>query len=237
MLLSNNDIKRGLLNAKQLAIHPLKVENIKGSSINLTASKCAWNLKDNNSAYVVERNKIVIPPNNSVCIVTNEAIWISRRIAGTYHSRVTLVSKGFANISTTLDPQWYGLSLVTLNNLSSSEVEIPVGSSIASIMLYFLKTPATKGIIENQASRPEIYTKFNTTQEEEDFLTAEWHKSYNNLVNSMLSSLSYENLYKDRTKFRRSFSTFLGHNLVATLAGGLIATVVGSIILYFLGMK
>ena len=38
LLLSNNDIKRELYNANNISIHPLNVDNIKGSSINLTAS-------------------------------------------------------------------------------------------------------------------------------------------------------------------------------------------------------
>lgn len=73
MLLSNNDIKRELIKAKNLAIYPLKLENVKGSSLNLTASKHAWRVSDKKSAVV--NNKIIIPPNDTVCIFGEEAIW------------------------------------------------------------------------------------------------------------------------------------------------------------------
>lgn len=70
MLLSNNDIKQELIKAKNLAIHPLKLENVKGSSINLTASQYAWNIGDKKTAVTKDQKKIVIPPNNTVCIFT-----------------------------------------------------------------------------------------------------------------------------------------------------------------------
>lgn len=236
-MLSNNDIKRELIKSKNLAIHPLKVENIKGSSINLTASKYAWNLKDNNSAYFKRDNVIVIPPNETVSIYTEEGIWVSRRIGGTYHPRVSLVAKGLSNISTTLDPQWYGLSLVTVTNQSSDKVEIPVGQAFVSVMLYYLKTPATKGVSENLASRPDISAKFQKTHEEDVYLSNQWHRSHEALANSMLSSDSYKELYKNKTKYRRKISNFFGHNFVSGLAGGLVATVIGGIILYLIGIK
>ncbi|MFD5853878.1 hypothetical protein ACFWGC_27570 [Cytobacillus pseudoceanisediminis] len=237
MLLSNNDIKRELIKAKNLAIYPLKVENIKGSSINLTASKYAWNISDKKSAVTENDKKIVIPPNSTVCIFTEEAVWVSRRIGGTYHPRVSLVSKGLGNISTTLDPQWYGLSLVAVNNPTSNTVEIKVGEAFVSVMLYYLKTPATKGIIENQASRPDIYSRFTISDDEEIFLAEQWHRNHHGIVTKMLNSESYQYLYKDKMKFLTSISNFFGHNFIAGVLGGLITTIIGGIIIYYLGMN
>jgi|SRR5699024_8983949 len=190
MLLSDNDIKRELINAKNIAIYPLKLENIKGSSINLTAGKYAWKTSDEQSA--VKDNKIIIPPNDTVCIVTEEAIWVSRRIGGTYHPRVSQVSKGIGHISTTLDPQWHGLSLVAVSNPTSNPIDIRVGDAFVSIMLYYLKTPATKGIIENQASRPDIYRQFHLTDQEDTYLGEQWHRNQQGIVDRMVKSESYQ---------------------------------------------
>lgn len=237
MLLSNNDIKEELIKAKNLAIHPLKVENVKGSSINLTASKYAWNIGNKKTAVTEDQKKIVIPPNNTVCIFTKEAVWVSRRIGGTYHPRVSLVAKGLGNISTTLDPQWYGLSLVAVNNPTDSPIEIKIGEAFVSVMLYYLKTPATKGIIENQASRPDIYSKFEVSDDEELFLTEQWHRNHHGIVSKMLNSESYQYLYKDKIKFWTKLSNFFGHNFISGVLGGLIVTVIGSLILLFMGIE
>ncbi|MBX9999589.1 hypothetical protein H7S55_05390 [Priestia aryabhattai] len=231
MLLSNNDIKRELIKARNLSIHPLKMENIKGSSINLTASKYAWRVSDKKSA--VANNKITIPPNDTVCIFTEEAVWVSRRIGGTYHPRVSLVSKGLGHISTTLDPQWYGLSLVAISNPTSSPKEIRVGESFVSIMLYYLKTPAPKGIIENQASRPDIYRGFDLSDDEETYLQEQWHRTHQGIVDKMLNSNSYQNLVKDKSKFRRNIGSFFNSNLNSAIIGGLIV----GIILFLLKMN
>ena len=58
-------------------IHPLKLENIKGSSINLTASKFAWRVTNGESA--ISENSITIPPHETVCIYTEESIWGSNQ--------------------------------------------------------------------------------------------------------------------------------------------------------------
>lgn len=65
LLLSDNDIKREEIKGKNIMIYPL---NIKGSSINLKASKYAWKVSDRETAII--EDKIVIPPNEAVCIYT-----------------------------------------------------------------------------------------------------------------------------------------------------------------------
>ncbi|MEY8757790.1 hypothetical protein AB9M93_25420 [Peribacillus frigoritolerans] len=222
MLLSNNDIKRELIKTKNISIHPLLVENIKGSSINLTASAHAWDIKSKLSVVSENKKKIIIPAYSTVSIFTEEAIWVSRRIGGTYHPRVSLVAKGLGNISTTLDPQWYGLSLVTVNNTTGYDIEIRVGEAFVSVMLYYLKNPATKGIIDNQASRPDLYSKFKLTEEDEEFLSKQWHRNYHGIVQNMKKSESYLWLVKDKNKYLRDFSVFLAHPVVSAIIGGVI---------------
>ncbi|MBM7691134.1 deoxycytidine triphosphate deaminase [Peribacillus deserti] len=229
MLLSNNDIKREIIKTKNISIHPLIVENIKGSSINLTASPHAWDIKTKESVVNDKKKKITIKANSTVSIFTQEALWVSRRIGGTYHPRVSMVAKGLSNISTTLDPQWYGLSLVTVSNTTDQDIVIRVGEAFVSVMLYYLNTPATKGIIDNQASRPDLYSKFNLTDDDEEFLALQWHRNFHGILEKMKKSESYQYLLKDKTRFRRSLFTLLGHPLISGSIGGVIA---GAIIYY-----
>ena len=238
MLLSNNDIKRELIKAKNISIHPLIVENIKGSSINLTASAHAWDIQNRKSVVSVSDNKkkIVIKGNTTVAIFTQEAVWVSRRIGGTYHPRVSLVAKGLSNISTTLDPQWYGLSLVTVSNLTTKDIEIRVGEAFVSVMLYYLKTPATKGIIDNQASRPDIYSKFILSEENEEFLGQQWHRNYHGILQNMKTSESYKYLVKDKNKFRHDVNDVIKHPAMIVILTA-VMTVVTTIILNFFGIS
>jgi deoxycytidine triphosphate deaminase len=103
-VLSNVDLEIELIRGKNIRIFPLKVDNIKGSTYNLTASKYAWSISTKKS--LVKNNKIVIPPNDSALIATKEVIWVSTKIAGSYHSKVSIVSRGGGHIGTTLDPIW-----------------------------------------------------------------------------------------------------------------------------------
>lgn len=235
MLLSNNDIKRELIKTKNISIYPLMVENIKGSSINLTASAHAWDIVSKESVISENLKKIIIKGNSTVSIFTREALWVSRRIGGTYHPRVSLVAKGLSNISTTLDPQWYGLSLITVNNTTADEIEIRVGEAFVSVMLYYLKNPATKGIIDNQASRPDLYNKFTLTDEDEDFLGQQWHRNFHGILQEMKNSESYKYLVKDKSKFKINANNFFQHPLTVAILSVLL-TIIATIILKKLGI-
>lgn len=236
ILLSNNDIKRELIKAKNIGIHPLKTENIKGSSINLTASAHAWDIKTKKSILSENKKKLKIPANGTVSIFTQEAVWVSRRIGGTYHPRVSLVARGLGNISTTLDPQWYGLSLVTLSNNTEEDIDIRVGQAFVSVMLYYLKSPATKGIIDNQASRPDLYTKFELTDEDEEFVSQQWHRNYHGIVQNMQQSESYKYLLKDKHKFKKNLNDKITHP-VSIIIITAICSLITTFIVHLLGIN
>ncbi|MGG0451743.1 hypothetical protein ABEY82_15315 [Priestia megaterium] len=173
---------------------------------------------------------------STVAIFTEEAIWVSRRIGGTYHPRVSLVAKGLSNISTTLDPQWYGLSLVTVSNTTDEDIELRVGEAFVSVMFYYLNSPATKGIIDNQASRPDLYSKFNLTDEDEEFLNKQWHRNYHGILGNMKQSESYKYLVKDKGKFKRGAIVFLSHPGIIAL-GTVALTMLATILLNIFGFK
>ncbi|MEB9858624.1 hypothetical protein COJ37_13620 [Bacillus cereus] len=232
MLLSNNDIKRELIKGN-IRIHPLNMDNIKGGSINLTASQLAWRVSDKNSA--VKDNIIEIPPNDTVCIYTNEAIWVSKWIGGTYHPRVSLVSKGLGHISTTLDPGWAGLSLIAVNNPTNKAVSIIVGESLVSIMLYYLKTPSSLNTLENTPSRPDIAKTFNLSSGEDLFLQEQWHRNEQGISGRMLKSESYKEFYKeenaeiikkeqDKKKFKETFKYPLSIAIIGAVLGAILGS-------------
>ncbi|MBD2532344.1 hypothetical protein H6G97_23305 [Nostoc flagelliforme FACHB-838] len=137
--LSDQDIKREL--GRDILIYPFNESNLKGASYNLTASKLAWKIQDGESAYDSSVERIIIPKNSTVLIQTNEAIWVSKRITGTYHSKVGWVSQGIGHIGTTLDPDYIGNSLIAVHNHSDKSVHLkPETDTFVSLMFYYVKT-------------------------------------------------------------------------------------------------
>ena len=136
--LSDKDIKKLL--GKQIYIYPFKDENLKGGSYNLTASSFAIVKEDGIDQLIVDGDKIIIPARKTGIIETNESIYVSRWITGTYHSRVKMVNKGLGHIGTTLDPDFFGISAIALHNTTDKDITIKVGDSIVTIMFSCLKS-------------------------------------------------------------------------------------------------
>ncbi|TAF16918.1 MAG: deoxycytidine triphosphate deaminase [Nostocales cyanobacterium] len=152
--LSDIDIKREL--GKKNKKYPFNEDNLKGGSYNLTASKLAWRIQDGKSAYDSSKNQIIIPASSTVLIQTNEAIWVSKKISGTYHSKVYWVSKGMGHIGTTLDPDYIGVSLVAVHNHSETSIELePETDTFVSLIFNYLQT--TSSIPHtNDPGRPDV---------------------------------------------------------------------------------
>ncbi len=167
-ILSDEDIKREL--GKNILIYPFDEGNLKGASYNLTASKLAWRIKDGKPAYDDLRKKVIIPPNSTVLVETNETIWVSQNIAGTYHSKVYWVSKGMGHIGTTLDPDYIGASLISVHNHSSDPIELtPEKETFVSLVFYYVKTKSSIPHL-NKPGRPEILKQFQVSQDEDSWL-------------------------------------------------------------------
>lgn len=108
-----------------------------------------------------------IKPNDTVLIMTREAIWVSENIAGTFHSKVGIVSQGFGHISTTLDPNWEGPLLISLNNPTQKTLKFVLGNdngngftykSFVTLMFYRLAS-STSASHDNPSCRMDILQK------------------------------------------------------------------------------
>ncbi|MDY2881929.1 MAG: hypothetical protein SOT71_04675 [Romboutsia timonensis] len=153
-VLSDKNIKKLL--GYHIFIYPFKEENLKPSSYNLTASKFAVVIDEEHGEkkemLIVKDNKIIIPPHRTALIETEESIYVSRWIAGTYHSRVKLVNKGLGHIGTTLDPCFFGVSAIALTNTTDKNISLNVGDPIVTLMFYSLKSRC-KGMHDNMTAR------------------------------------------------------------------------------------
>jgi deoxycytidine triphosphate deaminase len=83
-MLSAIDIRKRL--GKDIVIFPFNKEStISGSSINITSSEHAWSIKKQDTIVYngADGKEIKIPPNDTALIISNEAIHLSGRLAGT----------------------------------------------------------------------------------------------------------------------------------------------------------
>ncbi|MGL5057263.1 MAG: dCTP deaminase domain-containing protein [Fusobacteriaceae bacterium] len=170
-------LRNGILSDKQFVkhfgkdiyIYPFDNNNLKGASYNLTASPVAYYEEDGQYiSSLITKNKIMLKPNKITFIQTNESIYVTQRISGTYHAKVKWATKGLSAISTTLDPCYFGTSLITIINLSNKEVEIDIGESICTIIFHKM-TSGSKDLHDNTSFRKDIISgriyKFNNVLE------------------------------------------------------------------------
>lgn len=136
-MLSIVDLKKEL--GENIYIYPVHIESIKSNSIDLHVSRFAWSLSTKKS--IANNDYIVIEPNDTALIYSEESIYISNRIGGSYHSKVTLVSKGAGHIGTTLDAQYIGCSIVAIHNHSKESIELKIGNEFVTLQFWYLNTP------------------------------------------------------------------------------------------------
>lgn len=198
MMLSKEDYTREI--GKNIFIYPLDYARILGNSIDLTASEFAWTSTGKN-IYDEKTGVIKVPPHETACILTREAIYVTSDIGGTYHSRVSMAQKGFSHLGTMLDPEYYGQSLIVMHNITDKELEINAREHerIVSIIFYYLKTPI---LTESHKPNPghldkiehyENYLKYKRWSEEN-----RWASEKRELVSTFLSSDSYKKFKEKR---------------------------------------
>lgn len=181
---------------KNIFIHPLKIDNIKANTINLTASKFAWSVGTERS-ICDDGETIIIEPNDTALIYTEEAIYVTKKIGGTYHSKVSLVSKGLGHIGTTLDPEYLGLSLIAVHNHFGKKIKLKVGSTFVSLMFHYLKTPTYVVSHNNPPGQIEILHGYKDMAEFENWKNDnDWINEERKLKKIMIDSNEYSDLEK-----------------------------------------
>lgn len=174
-VLSDRDIISSL-EKDEIIIHPYDEKNLTPLGYNLTPSD--FILSINNQLLVRIHNNdnekyCYVEPNDTVLIMTREAVKVSNNIAGTFYSKVGIVSRGFGHISTTLDPLWQGPLLISMNNPTNRRIKLSLAkikqvasegelmlehSSFATLMFTKLISPALK-YHDNPSGRVDILKK------------------------------------------------------------------------------
>ncbi len=165
-ILSDVDIKKQL--GKEILIYPFNSKNIRGASINLSTSNRAWSLKKKKSIFNKSSNTIDIPAHDTALIETEEVLHVSKKIAGSFHSKVGIVAKGLGHVGTTLDPGWIGNLLITIHNHSDEIVRLQLNETFISIMFQYVSSES-EFVNDNKHGRPELLKNFELTPEDEKY--------------------------------------------------------------------
>lgn len=206
-MLSIVDLKREL--GKNIYIYPIHIDSIKSNSIDLHVSKFAWSLATKNAIY--DNGYIVIPPRDTALIYTEESIYVSNRIGGSYNSKVTIVSKGAGHIGTCLDAQYVGCSLVAVHNHSNNNLKLKVGSEFVTLHFWYLNTPDYIDALshDNDPGHPRILNGFNDVTSYIEYRDQNtWMTRKKDLFLKMIESDNYKlckkEFEKELDKFNRS---------------------------------
>lgn len=212
-MLSKEDYNNEI--GKNIFIYPLDNVRILGNSIDLTASKYAWT-SDGKYIYDDASGQIIVPPNQTACVLTNEAIYVKSNIGGTYHSRVSLVQKGFAHIGTMLDPEYCGQSLITLHNVTNKELTIDVKKHerIVSIIFYYLNTPI---LVESHHPNPGHSDKLQHFEKIDEYKiwcdNNPWVDRKSELVSEFMRSEGYKKFIEKREIDEQAWDSTWSRNI------------------------
>lgn len=113
----------------ELVICPYSDKNLTPVGYNLSFSRFIVSLRKRAFVKIYHKDDewfFILRPFETVLVWTRETIWVSRFIGGTFHSKVSLVTRGLGHVSTTLDPGWHGQLLVPLNNPTKEKIKVVI---------------------------------------------------------------------------------------------------------------
>lgn len=128
-MLTEPDIIECRKNHRGIIITPFNKNKAKGIGYNLSPSDLFYSLKKCSPLkirYNEEGSFVYIKPQDTVLILSYEHIQSEDNITGTFHSRVRSSADGLGSVSTTLDPGWKGMLLISISNPTSRKIKIPI---------------------------------------------------------------------------------------------------------------
>lgn len=202
-MLSIIDIKKEL--GENIYIYPVHIESIKSNSIDLHVSKYAWSITTKKS--ISNGDYVEIDPNDTALIYSEESIYVSNRIGGSYHSKVSLVSQGLGHIGTSLDSQYIGCSLIAIHNHSKNSQKLKIGSEFVTIQFWYLNTPDYDGAVahDNEPGHPRVLSGFSDSHYIEWRDKNPWAARKNALYHQMIESDEY---VKCKEEYQIELDTF-----------------------------
>ncbi len=161
-MLSDVDVRRCI--GKEIVIEPFLDNLLTPVGYDFTIGNFVFSLEDGllnpaNGAYE-------LPAKSTLQILTRESLWVSRKIGGTFHAKVSLVSRGLSHISTTLDPGWYGPLLITMRNNTNKIIQMNEGDSFVTLVFSKLETPTSSPHFKPEFRKDILLSQINHQTED-----------------------------------------------------------------------
>src|SRR5947207_519243 len=137
-LLTDRDIRKLL--DKDIIISPFEEKSLTPVGYDFRVGTFVYSL-DRHALLTPVSGSYELPPKNTILILTKETLWVSGRIGGLFHSKVSLVSKGLSPIATTLDPGWFGPLLITFRNNTDRPISLQEGATFVTLVMFKVLTP------------------------------------------------------------------------------------------------
>ncbi len=131
-VLSDVDIQREMKSGN-IFIAPFIQAQLQPSGYNLTPTKFFYSTKKKQFLPIIkneEETYVMIDRNDTVLVRTRESIAIAPTLTGAFYSKVKVVSEGFGHVSTTLDPNWEGQLLISLNNPTNRRLKFSIEKEV-----------------------------------------------------------------------------------------------------------
>lgn len=114
---------------KHVMIAPFQKENAKGIGYNLSPSELVYSLRKRRPLPIHYDDKgsyVWINAHDTILTLSYEYVQVDGNISGLFLSKVRCVAKGLGNVSTTLDPSWQGMLLLSINNPTKRRMKLYV---------------------------------------------------------------------------------------------------------------
>lgn len=137
-ILSDRSIERAL-DEGDIFIAPFDRKQLQSAGYNLTPTCFVYSTKHRCLLNVIENEDetyVMIDRNDTVLIKTRESIAISSNLAGNFFSKVKIVSEGFGHVATTLDPEWEGKLLISINNPTNKKIKFSIKKKVYGATIY-----------------------------------------------------------------------------------------------------
>lgn len=187
---------------KDILVYPFDEKKLKGVGYNLSVGSFGWSLKHKEMLKNSSDNKYFkVEAGDTALIMTKETIWVSKRIGGTFHSKVDRVSEGFSSVSTTLDPEWIGPLLIAMTNLSGNTIELRKDDSISTLIFYNIEKSRIP-LTQNLSGRIDRLNalRIHIEKEASEWLDEEFRKNSHALKEKILSEKVYDGIKKKYKK-------------------------------------
>lgn len=214
---------------KEIAIYPLSIESIQGSSVDLLAGEYAWSIVTKKSVVSDTPNgkEIKIAPKDIVIVYSNEVVSVDQSIAGTVHAKIIWTTNGIFMNSTTLDPGYTGNFMFTFYNMGDKEITLSSGKTPIATLVFFNVSGKTKFQMKTKTLQlralnsigivPDSYTSGE--------LDAQWRNSPEDVRSRLKKSAEYSELARIAGTLPKTKAKGILNKWVVPI--GLIALVIG----------